>query len=398
MAVIKRSQIILIAVVLCLILVCNVSARIDSQTSLYLPLNGTTGTTVFTDFSPVTKTISTVGAGVVVDINTTQVKFGSASGYFGGKALESSNQSAGFEFGSGDWTISFWENSPKTATYTGGMFFQKGADNYTAAIIIYMTHATGVPKIYGDYGTAVGTTPLSINEWNYHAITKNASTLAWYVNGTLIMSTAAATSTAPVNFIWVGVNDDANNFFTGYMDDVVIIKGRAVDGAIVPTREFLTNPTNTLAANATIGETPFTFQFNASWLGNTPTTNQWNATNVTGNNVPFTMGTNLNQSYTFTVAGNYSIQHTATNTFGSDTNSANTYWINVSAPYVPQRSTIQTITHDFGTDITYALVTLTKPGEVFSVSNLTSTTFDLTITNAVSGLAGTNQTVYWCVG
>jgi hypothetical protein len=64
----------------------------------------------------------------------------------------------------------------------------------------------------------------------------------------------------------------------------------------------------------------------------------------------------------------------------------------------PSRSIISTITHDFGSAISYVLVTLTIPNEIFSVSNLTSTTFDLTITNATTGLAGTNQTIYWCVG
>lgn len=68
--------------------------------------------------------------------------------------------------------------------------------------------------------------------------------------------------------------------------------------------------------------------------------------------------------------------------------------------YTPpvERSVVSTITHDFGSTISYALITLTVPGEIFSVSNLTNTTFDLTITNATTGLAGTNQTVYWCVG
>jgi hypothetical protein len=64
----------------------------------------------------------------------------------------------------------------------------------------------------------------------------------------------------------------------------------------------------------------------------------------------------------------------------------------------PPRSIISTITHDFGSAISYVLVTLTIPNEISSVSNLTSTTFDLTITNATTGLAGTNQTIYWCVG
>jgi hypothetical protein len=62
------------------------------------------------------------------------------------------------------------------------------------------------------------------------------------------------------------------------------------------------------------------------------------------------------------------------------------------------RPTMQTINHTLGSVPSYVLVTITKPGELSSVSNLTASSFDLTITNAVTGLAGTPQTIYYCVG
>jgi len=153
-------------------------------------------------------------------------------------------------------------------------------------------------------------------------------------------------------------------------------------------------PVASFTANATSGSAPLAVLLTDT---STPAASSWawGAKNFTpGNNTWFRIGTTTPLATTLGV-GNWSINLTATNAAGSDLSDQIT-WINVTG--LPPRSTIQTITHDFGTDITYALVTLTKPGEVFSVSNLTSTTFDLTITNAVSGLAGTNQTVYWCVG
>ena len=173
-----------------------------------------------------------------------------------------------------------------------------------------------------------------------------------------------------------------------------VISGNSPRICEISLYEIMPIPVASFTTNTTSGVSPLAVQFTDTST-NIPTSWSWKRSNLTWSvGEEFSTDENPVQSF---VTGNWSINLTATNAGGSDLSDQIT-WINVSAPYVPPRSTIQTITHNFGSEITYALVTLTKPGEVSSVSNLTSTTFDLTITNAVSGLAGTNQTVYWCVG
>ena len=99
-----------------------------------------------------------------------------------------------------------------------------------------------------------------------------------------------------------------------------------------------TNQTGTLApvagftSNVNAGNAPLAVQFTDTSL-NTPTSWIWNATNVTGNNVPFTFNsTSATPLHTFGV-GNWSIKLNATNSAGSNI-TPGTYFINVSARVV----------------------------------------------------------------
>jgi hypothetical protein len=87
-------------------------------------------------------------------------------------------------------------------------------------------------------------------------------------------------------------------------------------------------PVSVFIVNETSGIAPTVIQFMDDSL-NTPTTWQWNATNVTGANVPFTFSNAQDNIYTFGV-GNWSITLYVTNSAGSDMSDQVTF-INVSA-------------------------------------------------------------------
>ena len=148
-----------------------------------------------------------------------------------------------------------------------------------------------------------------------------------------------------------------------------------------PIVSFTTNVTSGFAPlalylNDTSTQSPL--YWNTSW-GDLSWTNQTSfpATNIT---------------HVYTTVGVYTLTEYATNVYG--TGSAFTT-INVTAP---PKSYLGTITHNLGRTPEYALVTLTLQDETYAVTNLTATTFDLYIKNTQTGLAGINQTVYWCVG
>ena len=117
---------------------------------------------------------------------------------------------------------------------------------------------------------------------------------------------------------------------------IVIIRYRL---SVAPVASF-TSSNITQVTNSTgqswAGIAPFTMQFTDTSTG-PPTSWVWNATNVTGNNAPFTfngtfLGTGAYSSpiYTFATAGNYTIKLNATNSAGSNISTQVT-WVNVSS-------------------------------------------------------------------
>ncbi len=80
--------------------------QIASNLSLLLHMDGTNGSTTFTDSSPNSHTITASGS---ASISTTQYKFGTASGYFS-TAFDCLTipDSSVFDLSGGVWTIGFW--------------------------------------------------------------------------------------------------------------------------------------------------------------------------------------------------------------------------------------------------------------------------------------------------
>jgi len=113
---------------------------------------------------------------------------------------------------------------------------------------------------------------------------------------------------------------------------VVILK--YLTPAPAPVASF-TSSNISVATNGTMtgwaGIAPFTMQFTSTSTG-VPTSWVWNATNVTGNNAPFTFNTSAYSApiYPFATAGNYTIKLNATNSRGTNISTQVT-WVNVSS-------------------------------------------------------------------
>jgi PKD repeat protein len=91
-------------------------------------------------------------------------------------------------------------------------------------------------------------------------------------------------------------------------------------------------PVATFTTNTSSGTAPLAVQFTDT-SSNAPTAWSWNATNVTGNNTPFSFSASQNPAHLFGV-GNFSIKLNTTNSAGSNTSTQFTF-VNVSAPAVP---------------------------------------------------------------
>jgi hypothetical protein len=193
-----------------------------SNVSLYLQMNGTNGSTTFTDSSPNALAVTAVGN---AQISTDQSKYNGTSAYFDGSTAYLTQSSDIVQFGTADFTVEFWVRFSSgtgyrqvlgSATTASGIAF--GTNNYSGSVKMYATTSTtGYP----------GTTVLSVDTWYHMTFVRQSGTLKLYLNGIL-----DATYTVSTNFTESGgaiaANPSGGSYkFNGYIDELKITKGVA---------------------------------------------------------------------------------------------------------------------------------------------------------------------------
>ena len=211
---------------------------IDSNTLLMLHMNGTDGSTVFTDSSPYARPI-TVGGNAQID--TAQSVFGGASGLFDGTGdYLTVADSADFAFGTGNFTMDWWVrfNVVGTAVFYGQ---DSGAD------VIYVQYQSSPSamnlQIYASAALKVALTApwTPVAGVNYHvALVRNGSVFTFYVNGTSIGSVtdsdAVPNIAAPV---YIGMQVTTSKPLNGWMDEYRISNvARWTTSFTPPTAEY----------------------------------------------------------------------------------------------------------------------------------------------------------------
>ncbi len=199
----------------------------DSYVKLLLHMNGTDGSTTFTDSEATPKTVTANGN---AQIDTAQSKFGGASGLFDGTGdYLSIPDSDDWNFGSGDFTIDLWVrlNSLAAVNAIVSQYVSGGND-----WILY-TQGDGSVRFYAGGATIVDMTSASsevtTNIWYHLAVTRNGNNWKLFKNGTQIAS-SAATGTMPdyASLLYIGAyNISLNYFFDGWLDELRISKGIA---------------------------------------------------------------------------------------------------------------------------------------------------------------------------
>jgi hypothetical protein len=195
-------------------------------TSLLLHMDGSNGSTTFTDSS--TNALSVTANGNA-QISTAQSKFGGASGLFDGSGdFLTLPASSLFAFGTSDFTVETWirptsypityntiASTRNTSGVTTGWSLSVVSDG---TLILYTTGFT-----YS--GTVTGA--VTLNTWNHVAIVRSSNSFQAYVNG--VANKTGAVSVAN-NFtdqtFWVGAVNGLEPF-TGYIDDLRVTKGIA---------------------------------------------------------------------------------------------------------------------------------------------------------------------------
>lgn len=207
-----------------------------SNVSLLMHMNGTNGSTTFTDSSANAVTATVYGN---AQISTAQSRFGGASAYFDGTGDGLTIPSSSvFDFGSGDFTIECWI-CPTAISGADRAVMTKGWQSGSyGAWLIYWSNANNRFSFYasstgGSWDIASDATILSapvLNRWYHIAITRSGSifrnfvdgcqTNSWTNSGSLVVNAA--------HKIAIGSGQTGTDgTFGGYIDEVRLTKGVA---------------------------------------------------------------------------------------------------------------------------------------------------------------------------
>ena len=200
------------------------------KVSLLLHMNGSDGSTTFTDSS---NNAFTVTAGGNAQISTAQSKFGGASAYFDGTGdyLLTASSLAPFQMGTGDFTVeAFIRPTVSVAGYRGLIGLMAG-DGET----LYIND--GALEWY-PWSFSAGV--ITVDTWHHVAASRQGETLRLFIDGVLV-DTVIATTDIDLGRFRAGTNGDlTREFFQGWMDEVRVVKGLAVYTAAFspPTQAF----------------------------------------------------------------------------------------------------------------------------------------------------------------
>ena len=214
-----------------------------SAVSLLLPMDGTNGSTAFTDSGPNALTVTAVGN---TQISTTQSKYGGASGYFDGTGdYLSISPNTAINLSSSDFTIEFWiRPAPKTNAVDAAF----GYSNYACMFYHNGTNWTLEMSSTGFSNQLVISFAVTLNTWQHIAIVRSGTSVVVYKDG---VSSASGTFTGTVatsgRTLRIGDNGNSQNI-NGYIDDFRIsLFARYVSTFTPPTAALPTTASSTPA-------------------------------------------------------------------------------------------------------------------------------------------------------
>ena len=210
--------------------------------TLLLHGDGTDGSTTFTDSSPTPNTFTANGG---ASISTAQSKYGGASMYFDGTGdYVTAPYIAGYALGTGDLTLEMWVYRTAATALSILVDFRGPGGGVISAPTLYVTADNNLHLYMSGSDVWVGTTPITLNAWTHVALSRAAGILRVFVNGAVAGATPASANdwVCGGNGIIIGAEGPSlgANTFTGYIDDLRVIKGGGMyDAAFTPPSSAL---------------------------------------------------------------------------------------------------------------------------------------------------------------
>ena len=215
-------------------------AGVDSA-DVKLLIHGNVGSgQSFTDSSLSNHTITAVGN---TTHSTTKTKFSGGSIYFDGVGdYLSVPDSSDWAFGTDDFTIDFWFNPTGFASYTGLIVQNPGGSPFgnqdsSNGLFIEVDNSSTTLRLFirdgSDMFTEINQTGIVAGTWNHVAVVREtgANKITMYLNGSSVGSSTWSGSESYPDYaspMLIGVRNDQDDYFSGYMDEVRITKGVAL--------------------------------------------------------------------------------------------------------------------------------------------------------------------------
>lgn len=210
--------------------------QFDSDCKLMLHCEGADGSSTFTDSSFSNTKIVTANS--LAQINTGQLKFGTASGFLnrGSGATISVPNGVDFQLGTMDWTFDWW--SRFNTTNNSANFFGKSVTGdiaYTSLLrnvgtTFTFRHSTNGLTFKGyDWLWSPGTAT-----WYHVAFIRSSTSLLFFVDGTqvgtsgLIGTENIYASTGLFAFGATNLETTPANIYDGYFDEFRFVNGTAI--------------------------------------------------------------------------------------------------------------------------------------------------------------------------
>lgn len=188
-----------------------------ASVTLLLHMDGSNGSTTFTDSSNDALAVS-VSTGTV-SITTADSQFGGASADFTAGGMLVTATSNGFTF-PGDFTVELWVKR----TGTTGLYDTILSGSHESQIMIRPDGAN--PGVYFNATLFATNLSLTTNVWHHLAVVRSGSTITAYKDGVAIGS-MTSTYTLVCNFLRLGDSSVSGRYFKGRIDEVRVTKNLA---------------------------------------------------------------------------------------------------------------------------------------------------------------------------
>ena len=242
-----------------------------SAVSLLLPMDGTNGSTTFTDSGPNAIAVTASGS---AQISTAQSKFGGASGYFDG-----SGDYLDIPYGNSlnittDYTIEFWMRADSVTGYAPIFSITSATTSFFGGIYVVRNGSAitfETRPADGSGSSVIGITggSISTNTWYHVAASVSGNSARLFINGVQIGSTTTFT-TRTFTPTGARIGRFANNYisglvdFAGYIDDLRISQFARYTSSFTPPTAALPTTASSTPADPYYGYTSLLLHMDGS--------------------------------------------------------------------------------------------------------------------------------------